>query len=144
MNVEILQFDATHLKVEDLLQFFLTVHSFDFILMLCCHVCFSIFSSSKQCSEMGRPSGSMERKLERGEIERIGERCEMTADAVKVLMADAGKLFGSAASDEVTITRNLLRGSLWFMKELAMESPAQIVHADSRLSSICSEVTCAM
>jgi len=78
----------------------------------------------------------MERKLDGEEIERIGKRCQMTEEAVKVLMADAGKLFGSAASDEVTITRNLLRGSLWFMKELVMESPAQIVHTDSRLSSI--------
>lgn len=82
---------------------------------------------------MGRPSGSMEKKLTAEEIAAIVGRCQMPENAVNQLKADAVVLFSKAADDAIPITRRMVKENLWILKELVSESPSQIIHADSKL-----------
>lgn len=82
---------------------------------------------------MGRPSGSMEKKLTAEEIAAIVGRCQMPEIAVNKLNADAVALFSKAADDATPITRLMVKQNLWILKELVSESPSQIIHADSKL-----------
>ena len=86
-------------------------------------------------SDMGRPSGSMEKKLTVGEVQQIVGASDMPAHSVSTLVTEATSLVSSAADDKVTITRQMLRDNLWILKDLVVASPTQIVHADSTLVS---------
>ena len=82
---------------------------------------------------MGRPAGTMERKLTPEEVSEIVARCQVPDGAREKLLKDAKGLFGKAADDQVTLTRALAKESLWLLRELVLASPCHIVHADSRL-----------
>ena len=84
-------------------------------------------------SDMGRPSGSMEKKLTGEEVQQIVDASDIPAPSVSALVTEAASLFSSAADDKVTITRRMLRDNLWILKDLVVASPTQIVHADSTL-----------
>ena len=84
-------------------------------------------------SDMGRPSGSMEKKLTGGEAQQIVGASDMPAHSVSTMVTEATSSFSSAADDKVAITRQMLRDNLWILKDLVVASPTQIVHADSTL-----------
>lgn len=102
------------------------------------HISQGRFFSSSQAlmfpeRAMGRPSGSMEKKLTAEEIAAVVGRCQMPDNAVNLLKADAVKLFSKAADDAIPITRRMVKENLWILKELVSESPSHIMHADSKL-----------
>ena len=93
---------------------------------------------------MGRPAGTMEKKLTLEEVSEIVARCQVPHKAREKLLKDAKELFGRAADEQVSITRALTQDSLWFLRELVVASPCQIVHADSRLGFVlCRMCSCA-
>lgn len=91
-------------------------------------------------SAMGRPSGSMEKRLDTLEIEQVVEA--ISEEKMKSLILckgseDIRKLFGRSADENVTITRSYLEEHAWLLRPFLICSPVHIPHVDSTLS-LCS------